>query len=288
MIETKYNRKVKIEFDNATVIYAANPLELPIQDNDRVIVKIDSGHEIGRAAINPAKYFEELDNKLPKILRKATTEDLNQLKLNQRKEKEALLFCNRKVAKLKLDMKLVDTFYQFDRKKLMFFFTADNRIDFRELVKILASEFKTRIEMRQINSREEIRLVDGIGSCGRTLCCANHLEKFSPVTTQIVKEQNLPMNPNKISGCCGKLKCCFLYEYDKYRQILDEFPPYGSVMSYKKEKYFLDKIDIFKSFVTLRMMKDDSMEDIDFVEYKAKVKLISQPTKNENDHEYDG
>src|SRR6056297_2079195 len=193
MIESKYNRKVKIELANAIVIYAANPLELPIQDDDMVIIKIDSGHEIGRAAINPAKYFEELDNTLPKVLRKATPDYLNQLKYNRRKEKEALQFCDRKVAKLKLEMKLVSTFYQFDRKKLMFFFTADNRIDFRELVKILASEFKTRIEMRQINPREEIRLVDGIGSCGRTLCCANHLEKFSPVTTQIVKEQNLPM-----------------------------------------------------------------------------------------------
>ena len=287
-METKYNRTVKLQFFNSNVIKAANPLELPLHDDDLVIVNIDSGDDMGRAIINPEKYFEELDNSLPKILRKATPEDIVQYKYNLYKEKEAMIFCNKKVAKLGLEMKLVNTYYQFDNKKLMFFFTAENRIDFRELVKILASEFKTRIEMRQINPREEVRLVDGIGSCGRSLCCANHLDKFSPVTTQIVKEQNLPMNPSKISGSCGKLKCCFLFEYEEYRKVLDQFPVYGSIISYKKEKHTLEKIDIFKDTVTIRNMKDDHFEDIDFNEYQSKVKLISEPVnqKNETDDDF--
>jgi len=288
LIETKYNRTIKLQFFNSNVIKAANPMELPLEDDDLVIVHIDSGEEMGRCVINPAKFFEELDNSLPKILRKATPEDIGQYKYNLRKEKEAHIFCERKVAKLGLEMKLVNSYFQFDRKKLMFFFTADNRIDFRELVKVLASEFKTRIEMRQINPREEVRLVDGIGSCGRSLCCANHLDKFSPVTTQIVKEQNLPMNPSKISGSCGKLKCCFLFEYDEYRKVLNEFPPYGSILNYKKEKCILEKIDVFKDIVTIRNIKDDHYEDIDFNEYKSKVKLISEPVnqKHEIDNEF--
>lgn len=287
MIETKYNRTIKLQFFNKNVIKAQNPMELPLENDDLVIVHIDSGEEMGRCVINPEKYFENLDTSLPKILRKATPEDIGQYKYNLRKEKEAFIFCQRKVEKLGLEMKLIDTFYQFDRKKLMFFFTADNRIDFRELVKILASEFKTRIEMRQINPREEVRLVDGIGSCGRSLCCANHLDKFSPVTTQIVKEQNLPMNPSKISGSCGKLKCCFLYEYDEYRNVLEKFPAYGSILSYKKEKWYLEKIDIFKDIVTLKNLKDDSYDDIDFKEYRKRVKLISEPEKkNETDDEF--
>ncbi|MBN2279614.1 MAG: stage 0 sporulation protein [Candidatus Marinimicrobia bacterium] len=283
----KYNRTVKLQFFNSMVIHAANPLELPLVDDDLVIVHIESGEEIARAVINPEKYFEELDNSLPKILRKATADDIIQHKYNLRKEKEAMIFCERKVAKLGLDMKLVNTFYQFDRKKLMFFFTAENRIDFRELVKILASEFKTRIEMRQINPREEVRLMDSIGSCGRPLCCANHLDAFSPVTTLIVKEQNLPMNPSKISGSCGKLKCCFLYEYDEYRKVLEKFPVYGSIVSYEKEKYFLDKIDIFKDMVTLKKMNDDEFAEMDFNEYMSKVVLISEPEKkDETDDEF--
>jgi cell fate regulator YaaT (PSP1 superfamily) len=258
-------------------------MEFPFEDDDLVIVNTENGDEIGRAIINPAKYFEELNPKSPKILRKATPEDINRQKYNQRKEKEAMLFCERKVTKLGLAMKLVDTFFQFDRKKLTFYFTADNRIDFRELVKVLAGEFKTRIEMRQINPREEVRLVDGIGSCGRKLCCHNHLEGFSPVTTQVVKEQNLPMNPSKISGCCGKLKCCFLYEYDEYRNVLNDFPEYGSIVRYQKKKCILDKIDIYKNTVTLKYFDDDSMEDVDFKTFKTKVKVLSKPEKKENE-----
>jgi cell fate regulator YaaT (PSP1 superfamily) len=281
MIESKYNRKIKVQFFNFNIIYASNPMEFPIQDDDLIIVNTDNGNEIGRAILNPEKYFEELDTSLPKIIRKATPDDVNRLQYNQRKEKEAFIFCQRKVAKLGLEMKLTNTFFQFDRKKLTFYFTADNRIDFRELVKILAGEFKTRIEMRQINPREEVRLVDSIGSCGRTLCCHNHLEGFQPVTTQIVKEQNLPMNPSKISGCCGKLKCCFLYEYDEYRQVLDKFPEYGSILRYKKKKCVLEKIDIYKNTVTIKYFDDDSFDDIEFKDFQNKVKVISKPEKKE-------
>ncbi len=284
MIESQYNRKIKVQFFNSNIVYTSNPMEFPIHNEDLIIVNTENGEEIGRAIINPAKYFEELDNKLPKVTRKATSDDVNRLQYNQRKEKEALIFCEKKVEKLNLDMKLINTFFQFDRKKLTFYFTADNRIDFRELVKVLASEFKTRIEMRQINPREEVRLVDSIGSCGRKLCCHNHLESFSPVTTQIVKEQNLPMNPNKISGCCGKLKCCFLYEYDKYREVLDDFPEYGSMLTYKDKKCTLDKIDIYKNSVSLRLFEDDHLEEIDFKEYKSKVKFISKPIKHEKNN----
>ena len=281
MNNTKYNRKIKLQLFNGNIIYANNPMEFPIHDDNLVIIMTKNGEEIGRTIINPCKYFEEMENDLPKIVRKATTDDINRLKYNQRKEQEALILCDRKVTKLELEMKLINTFFQFDRKKLTFYFTAENRIDFRELVKLLASEFKTRIEMRQINTREEVKLADGIGSCGRKLCCHNHLECFSPVSTQIAKEQNLPMNPSKISGCCGKLKCCFLYEYDEYKEILNKFPEYGTILRYNKKKYVLEKIDIYKNTITIRLMEDDSFEDISFKEFKSKTKIISKPAKNE-------
>lgn len=282
MIESQYNRKIKVQFFNANILYTSNPMEFPIEDDDLIIVNTENGEEIGRAIINPAKYFEELDNNLPKIVRKATPDDVIRLQYNQRKEKEAMIFCERKVEKLELEMKLINTFFQFDRKKLTFYFTADNRIDFRELVKVLAGEFKTRIEMRQINPREEVRLVDGIGSCGRKLCCHNHLEGFSPVTTQIVKEQNLPMNPSKISGCCGKLKCCYLYEYEEYRKVLNDFPEYGSILKYEKKKCVLEKIDIYHNTITIKFFDDDSFEDLSFKDFTSKVKVIGQPLKKES------
>ncbi len=191
MIEKEYNKQIKVKFKGDRSSTFNNPLEFPIQNNDFVIVDVDRGEDIGRAIINPCKKFPEQKKDSAKILRKATKTDILKLNENLIKEKEAIIFCNRKIISLKLEMKLVDAEFRLDRKKLTFYFTAENRIDFRELVKILASEYKTRIEMRQVNPREESKFFNGIGSCGKRICCKKIFNTFTPVNTQLVKDQNV-------------------------------------------------------------------------------------------------
>ena len=187
-------------------------------------VEAERGEDMGTAFNFPKpKTAGESEKELLKVLRKANLHDVTMNSENQLRRKTAFDFCLRKIDELQLPMKLTDVEYQLDRKKIIFFFTAEDRVDFRELVKILASEYKTRIEMRQISTREETRRVGGIGPCGKEICCHQFIDDFEPVSTQMVKEQNLPMNPSKISGLCGKLKCCFRYEHALYKEILEKY-----------------------------------------------------------------
>ncbi|MFA6849201.1 MAG: stage 0 sporulation family protein [Selenomonadaceae bacterium] len=210
---------VGIRFREAGKIYYFSPGNLEIEKNDDVIVETARGVEYGIAVIAP-RDVEEADVVLPlkTVQRKAVPEDRIKVKENEEKEKEAFKICEKKITVHSLPMKLIDVEYTFDVNKIIFYFTADGRIDFRELVKDLASVFRTRIELRQIGVRDEAKLMGGIGCCGRPLCCATFLGDFEPVSIRMAKDQNLSLNPTKISGICGRLMCCLKYENDCYSE----------------------------------------------------------------------
>jgi len=220
---------VEIEFKGKRKGIFKNPQEFPLKQNDRVIVRADRGEDIGKVTlighewddfINEANEAEENEA----ILRLAGKEDETREIENRKLEKDARGFFVDEVKKLSLEMKLVDIEYQFDRRKLTFYFTADGRVDFRELVKVLANNFHTRIDLRQIGARDESKRLGGLGLCGRELCCASWIRDFKPVTTLMLKEQNLLLNPQKNTGLCGKLRCCLRYEVDQYRDVNLKFP----------------------------------------------------------------
>lgn len=208
---------VGVRFKKAGKIYYFAPGELSIAKFDDVIVETARGMEYGQIVIGPREVDEtSIVPPLKTVLRKATPADAEKVKENRRKEKEAFLICEKKIAAHGLPMKLIDVEYTFDVNKIIFYFTAEGRIDFRDLVKDLAAVFRTRIELRQIGVRDEAKLMGGIGCCGRSLCCASFLGDFEPVSIRMAKEQNLSLNPTKISGICGRLMCCLKYENENY------------------------------------------------------------------------
>jgi cell fate regulator YaaT (PSP1 superfamily) len=219
------------------IVYCEVPQELKTPQGTYVIIELDRGLDYGQV-LTDIQQFEALpdDEALKKVVRVVTKEDLVQIEKNKSGTKEAHLFCNKKIQEKKLQMNLVGVEYSFDRSKLIFYFTAEGRVDFRELVKELASHFKARIELKQIGVRDEARFVGGFGPCGRQLCCAKFLKDFEPVTIKMAKEQNLPLNPTKISGLCGRLMCCLNYEYETYKELLKGLPKQGSKIKTKDGK----------------------------------------------------
>ena len=210
---------VGVRFKQAGKIYYFDPGELPLVPGNQVIVETVRGIEYGQVMGNPREVPDnEVTQPLKHVLRLATPEDLAQVEENRQREKRAFTIFQEKVAAHKLEMKLVDVEYTFDRSKVIFYFTADGRVDFRELVKDLASVFRTRIELRQIQVRDEAKMLGGLGPCGRPLCCATFLGDFEPVSIKMAKEQNLSLNPTKISGICGRLMCCLRFESEAYRE----------------------------------------------------------------------
>jgi cell fate regulator YaaT (PSP1 superfamily) len=208
---------IGVRFKKAGKIYYFDPVNNQFSQGDGVIVETSRGVECGEVVIANREIKEEdIVAPLKSVYRKATSEDLEKMQENQRKEKEAFKICQQKIESHDLPMNLIDVEYTFDVNKIIFYFTADGRIDFRELVKDLASVFRTRIELRQIGVRDEAKLMNGIGCCGRSLCCATFLGDFEPVSIRMAKEQNLSLNPAKISGICGRLMCCLKYESDCY------------------------------------------------------------------------
>jgi len=208
---------VGIRFKRAGKIYYFGPDGLELALEDRVIVETARGIEFGEVVVSPKLISEEeVVPPLKKVIRKATDEDYAQVEENARKEKEAFQICLRKIHEHQLSMKLVDVEYTFDGNKIIFSFTAEGRVDFRDLVKDLASVFRTRIELRQIGVRDEAKMLGGVGSCGRVLCCATFLGDFEPVSIRMAKDQRLSLNPTKISGICGRLMCCLKYESSSY------------------------------------------------------------------------
>lgn len=219
---------IGIRFKKAGKIYYFDPGELDLKVGDKAIVETARGLEFGEVVVGPKKVKEEeIVQPLKKVIRKATEEDIKQQKINEQKEIEAFEICLEKIEKHGMDMKLIDVEYTFDVSKIIFYFTAEGRVDFRELVKDLASVFRTRIKLRQIGVRDEAKMLGGIASCGREICCASFMGEFDPVSIRMAKDQNLSLNPSKISGLCGRLMCCLRFENDVYQELKDQFPKNG-------------------------------------------------------------
>ena len=225
-------RVVGIRFQKAGKIYYFDPCGFDLETGMHAIVETARGVEMGTVLIPPKDVEDEkVIQPLKPVLRIATDEDEKIIETNREKEKEAFAICKEKILKHELDMKLVNAEYTFDNNKLLFYFTADGRIDFRELVKDLAAVFRTRIELRQIGVRDETKIVGGIGICGRPLCCASYLSEFIPVSIKMAKEQNLSLNPTKISGVCGRLMCCLKYEEETYEELNSKLPNVGDYVT---------------------------------------------------------
>ena len=223
---------VGVRFRKAGKVYYFDPLEFDIKQGSNVIVETARGVEFGYVVMGIRDLPEEkITQPLKPVLRPATEEDVNTQEENGAREKEAFKVCLEKIRKHNLEMKLIDSEYTFDNNKLLFYFTADGRVDFRELVKDLASVFKTRIELRQIGVRDETKILGGIGVCGRALCCHTYLSEFIPVSIKMAKEQNLSLNPTKISGVCGRLMCCLKNEEEAYEELNSHLPSVGEYVT---------------------------------------------------------
>lgn len=210
---------VGVTFKVAGKVYYFDPEGKQYAFGDQVVVETSRGTEMGIVTVPPRDIVEEeLVQPLKKVLRRATGEDMEQVEKNNSKEKDAFIIAQEKIQDHKLPMKLVDVEYTFDNSKVIFYFTADGRVDFRELVKDLARVFRTRIELRQIGVRDEAKMIGGLGPCGRTLCCQSFLRDFAPVSIKMAKAQDLALNPSKISGICGRLMCCLRYECEDYEE----------------------------------------------------------------------
>jgi len=235
----------EIEFKGSRREYFVSPDNLSLSTDDYVIVQADRGEHIGRInRIGPRSLFPQTKD-VKSIIRHASYTDMQVVMDNKSKEEEAFKVCQEKIAMHGLKMKLVDVEYQFDGNKICFFFTADNRIDFRALVKDLAAEYRTRIELRQIGVRDEARRIGGLGVCGRSLCCKTFLTHFGPITSQMARDQNLSLSPSKISGLCGRLMCCLAYEEDFYKHQSDVLPEVGVELVRDGVRYKVAKVDIF-------------------------------------------
>ena len=228
---------VGVRFKNAGKIYYFDPVELEVEKSIDVVVETARGLEYGTVVVGPKEIDEsELVSPLKPIIRIATDEDRQVYLENKEKAKETFEICQQKIKEHGLTMFLIDCEYTFDRNKLIFYFTAEGRIDFRELVKDLASIFKTRIELRQIGVRDEAKSIGGLGTCGRKLCCSSWLGDFQPVSIKMAKDQSLSLNPTKISGICGRLFCCLKYEHDVYVEAIEKMPVVGSIVKVDNQK----------------------------------------------------
>jgi len=243
IVEVQFKAQRKEFFKNSKALY--------LKTGNYCVVQADRGEDMGLIISITQASLEEIDSDMKEILRHATEKDIEALEEIREKETEALRICQQKVTERDLPMKLVDVEYQFDGNKITFYFTSEGRIDFRELVKDLAGVFKTRIDLRQIGVRDEARRFDGMGMCGRRLCCATFLKDFEPVTLKMAKDQNLPLTPSKISGACGRLMCCLDFELDYYKELTRNVPKVGSKINCFGGNHRVEKIDIFKEIVLL-------------------------------------
>ncbi|MBP8988876.1 MAG: stage 0 sporulation family protein [Clostridia bacterium] len=253
-------RVVSVQFREAGKTYYFDPGNFVLQKGDAVIVETAQGKEL--AIVDEIKEVseDELVAPLKSIIRQADANDLAQYDENKQKEKEAFRVCQEKIESRGLNMRLVDVEYTFDRRKMIFYFTADGRIDFRELVKDLAAIFHTRIELRQIGVRDEARMIGGIGICGRELCCCSYLSDFVPVSIKMAKVQNLSMNPAKISGVCGRLLCCLQYEHEAYEDASSRMPRPGTVVMTDEGQGVIEHVNLLKETVTVRLDRGGEMD----------------------------
>lgn len=278
---------VVVKFKKSGKLYYFDPAGLKIPRGSYVVVETARGVELG-VVTSPNKEIndESIVSPLKPVLRLATEKDLETAKINEQKEKEAFKICLEKIEARKLDMKLVDVEYTFDQSKILFYFTSDGRVDFRELVKDLASVFRVRIELRQIGVRDEAKMLGGLGICGRKLCCASHLGGFEPVSIKMAKEQNLSLNPTKISGTCSRLMCCLKYEQDAYEDLLKTTPPVGSFVKTPEGKGVVSDVNLLRGILKVSIGKDEdkviktfNVDEITVLK-SAEIKVSAEEMKN--------
>ncbi|MBI4284229.1 MAG: stage 0 sporulation family protein [Chloroflexi bacterium] len=223
---------IGVRFKRAGKVYYFDPAGIDLKANDYVVVKTARGLELGEVVIAPKQVLaNDVDQPLKPVVRKAEAEDIERAQKFEVKEREALAECGKLIEKLNLPMKLITAEYNFDGSRLTIYFSAAQRVDFRELVRELARRLQVHVEMQQTGPRDEAKLIGGCGRCGRALCCASFLSEFAPISIRMAKEQDLPLNPMKISGCCGRLMCCLVYENEQYRQMKEQLPKKGQSVS---------------------------------------------------------
>ena len=265
---------IGVRFKKAGKIYYFSPAEFNIEKGNYVIVETARGIEFGECVVGMKEIKEEeIVSPLKNVIRIADEKDINKHKENKNKEEKALEICLKKIQEHNLDMKLIDVEYTFDNNKVIFYFTADGRVDFRELVKDLATIFKTRIELRQIGVRDEAKMIGGLGPCGRPMCCSTFLGDFASVSIKMAKEQNLSLNPTKISGICGRLMCCLNYEQSTYEDIRKRLPKVGAIVKTEEGTGPVVGNSIVKEMVKVKLKKGDEevVQEFDIKE----IELVS-------------
>lgn len=263
---------IGVRFKEVGKVYYFDPEQYNLNVGDRVIVETARGIECGYVATaNKTVNDESIVHPLKKIIRTATEDDLKKIEENKKKEKKAFAICAKKISEHKLDMKLVDVEYTFDNNKILFYFTSDGRVDFRALVKDLASVFRTRIELRQIGVRDEAKMLGGIGVCGRPLCCATYLGEFQPVSIKMAKEQGLSLSPVKISGTCGRLMCCLKYEHEAYIELLKTVPKVGAIVSTPNGDGVVIETNPISKIIKVRLNKSPDAAPATFNSTEIKV-----------------
>ena len=279
---------IGVRFKAVGKIYYFDPVNFNVKKNDYVIVETSRGIEIGEVVFDRREIKDdEIVKPLKPIVRVANPKDIAQKEENKKKEKEAFSICLEKISKHKLAMKLVEVEYAFDRSKILFYFTADGRIDFRELVKDLATVFKTRIELRQIGVRDESKALGSYGICGRRICCSEFLGEFEPVSINMAKKQGLSLNPSKISGSCGRLMCCLKYEQEAYDELLKVTPRVGAVVNTPMGVGTVEYVNILKGMLKIKIEteKETVYQDysVDEVKIIKNGKVVDDEEKIDED-----
>ncbi len=276
----KMTEVIGVRFKDAGKVYYFDPDGHKLKKQQKVIVETARGIECGEVTMENKEIEDNnIVKPLKKLIRVATEEDIKRIADNIQKEKDAMNICTQKIGEHKLDMKLTDVEYTFDGSKILFYFTSDGRVDFRELVKDLAGVFRTRIELRQIGVRDEAKMLGGLGICGQQFCCSRFLNEFQPVSIKMAKEQGLSLNPVKISGCCGRLMCCLKYEQDTYEALIAETPKAGDIVETPDGKGIVLDANLLTGMLKVRMEK--SPDIIPAVYHKKKVKVLSKHKKTE-------
>ena len=278
---------IGVRFRAAGKVYYFDPKNMEIKRGQHVIVETARGIEYGNVVVGTREVAnEEITQPLKPVIRIATAEDDERVLRTREKERTAMAICQEKILKHQLEMKLIDAEYTFDNNKILFYFTADGRIDFRELVKDLAVIFKTRIELRQIGVRDETKILGGIGICGRPLCCHTYLSEFAPVSIKMAKEQNLSLNPTKISGTCGRLMCCLKNEEETYEYLNSQLPGVGDIVTTPDGlKGEVQSVNVLRQTVKVIVEVDDEKEIHEFRVKELKFKPRKRKEKKENHKE---
>ena len=274
---------VGVNFRNAGKVYSFHPGELALKEGDRVIVETSRGIEMGTVKVaNRDLPANKVNAPLKSVIRRATAEDIEREERNRDLERDAALICKKKIAAHKLGMKLVAAEYTFDNAKLIFYFTCESRVDFRDLVKDLAATFRTRIELRQIGIRDEAKLMGGIGSCGRKFCCSGFLTDFVQVSIKMAKEQNFSLNSAKVSGVCGRLMCCLSYEHKTYEDALKVTPPTGSLVRTPDGDGVIVETRPLSAEVKVKIAEKDKEKELQKIYSCEQITVLRLPAKKED------